>query len=53
MKTTTRLATALAAFGLAILPAQADEVVTKEKAASEATAANTTTVYIVNFKGAG
>ncbi len=53
MKTTTLLTTALAAFGLSVLPGQANDAATKTKPAAEAPAQNTATVYIVNVKGKG
>ena len=53
MKTTTILATALAALGFTLMPVVANDAATKEKPAAEAAAENTTTVYIVKFKGKG
>jgi hypothetical protein len=53
MKTTILLTTALAAFGLTVLPVHANDAATKEKPAAEAAAENTATVYIVNVKGKG
>ena len=53
MKTTTILASALAALGFTVLPVMANDADTKEKPAAEAAAENTTTVYIVKFKGRG
>ena len=54
MKTTTLLASTLAALGLMIVPATAENASTKEKPAAESAAAqNTATVYVVNVKGKG
>lgn len=53
MKTTTLLASAVAALGLMIVPVSAADAATKEKPAAEAAAENTVTVYIVNVKGKG
>lgn len=53
MKTTTLLATALGALGFTVLPVIANDAATKEAPAAEAPAENTTTVYIVKFKGKG
>lgn len=54
MKTTILLTTALAAFGLSVLPGQANvaEVIINNDAA-EAPVQNTATVYVVNVKGKG
>ena len=54
MKTTILLTTALAAFGLSVLPGQANvaEVIINNDAA-EAPVQNTATVYVVNVKGRG
>lgn len=54
MKTTTLLASSVAALGLMILPATADNATTKDKPAAEsAVSQNTATVYIINVKGKG
>ncbi|MFK7909038.1 MAG: hypothetical protein AB8F34_00390 [Akkermansiaceae bacterium] len=53
MKTTTILASALAALGFTVLPVLANDATTKEKPAAEAAAENTATVYVVNVKGKG
>ncbi len=53
MKSTILLTTALAAFGLTVLPIQAADAATNANPAAEAAAQNTATVYVVNVKGKG
>lgn len=53
MKKTLILSTTLAALSFAVAPAVAEDSAVSETVSAEAAAENTTTVYIVKFKGKG
>ncbi len=53
MKKTLLLTTTVAAFGFSVAPAIAEDSAASDKASTEAFAENTTTVFVVKFKGKG